>query len=215
MSQEKKPSVDWDLIEIDYRAGVKTLEQMGLDHGVTKGRISQVAKKKGWTRDINAKIKAKADAKVNEAAVNAKLNEPKRRLAEQDVVEANAELQYRVRMEHRRDIGRTRSLFVNLLGELEDITTKEGQRLAEEMFELLAPQEDEDNTAAMRRYENLRKKFDQVVGMSGRIDSAKKLTEMLEKLVKMERDAFGIKDEGDKGSGGYEDLLAQIGGGIR
>lgn len=212
MSQEKKPSVDWDLIEIDYRAGVKTLEQMGLDHGVTKGRISQVAKKKGWTRDINAKIKAKADAKVNEAAVNAKLNEPKRRLAEQDVVEANAELQYRVRMEHRRDIGRTRSLFVNLLGELEDITTKEGQRLAEEMFELLAPQEDEDNAAAMRRYENLRKKFDQVVGMSGRIDSAKKLTEMLEKLVKMERDAFGIKDEGDKGSGGYEDLLAKIGG---
>lgn len=211
MSEEQKRQVDWDLIEIDYRAGVKTLEQMGLDHGVTKGRISQVAKKKGWTRDINAKIKAKADAKVNEAAVNAKLNEPKRRLAEQEVVEANAELQYRVRMEHRRDIGRTRTLFVNLLGELEDITTKEGQRLAEEMFELLAPQQDEDNAAAMRRYEALRKKFDQVVGMSGRIDSAKKLTEMLEKLVKMERDAFGIKDESEK-SGGYEDLLAQIGG---
>ena len=206
----EKVAVDWEALEPHYRSGVRSLKELGKEFGCSDAAIVKHAKRNGWERDLSAKIKAKAEAKVSAAAVSAEVS-ANRKVREQEVVEANAELQYRVRMEHRRDIGRTRTLFVNLLGELEDITTKEGQRLAEEMFELLAPQQDEDNAAAMRRYEALRKKFDQVVGMSGRIDSAKKLTEMLEKLVKMERDAFGIKDESEK-SGGYEDLLAKIGG---
>jgi len=48
--------IDWDLVEAEFRAGVKTLDQIGKDHGITKGRISQVAKAKGWVRDLSAKI---------------------------------------------------------------------------------------------------------------------------------------------------------------
>jgi len=56
---EAKKAINWKAVELDFRAGVKSLEQIGLENGVTKGRISQVAKRDGWTRDLKNRIKAK------------------------------------------------------------------------------------------------------------------------------------------------------------
>lgn len=182
---------DWDLIEVDYRAGIKTLQQIGDDHGVSKGRISQVAKAKNWARDLSAKIQAQADAKVQAQAAREKLNtealndpakQAKRRLVESDVVEANADVQFRIRMEHRQDIGRTRLLFRTMLEELEVASSTDGQTLMAAMAEATAA----EDPAAMRRL------LDKITSGPNRIDSAKKLTDVLEKVVKLEREAFGI-----------------------
>ncbi len=48
---------------------------------------------------------------------------------EQQVVDANAEVQYRIRIEHRQDISRTRSLLRTVLEELEVASSLEGQEL--------------------------------------------------------------------------------------
>ena len=195
-----KPPVNWKAVELEYRAGIKSLEQIGKEHGVTKGRISQIATRDAWTRDLRNRIQAKADARVNEAAVNEGLNAKQDRLAEKTIVEANAELQYRIRMEHRQDIGRTRKLFAALMDEVE--LTTDNRALFEELGELMR---NPDDNGQDKRNEIYAK----VIGMTSRIDSTKKLTEVLEKVIKMEREAFGI-DSGESDKASVDLLLKKI-----
>lgn len=55
----KEPSArshaDWDLVEIAYRAGIKTLRQIADEHGVTHGAVNKRAKTRGWTRESGVK----------------------------------------------------------------------------------------------------------------------------------------------------------------
>lgn len=205
MSANKKPSADWVAIEIEFRAGIKSLEQIGKEFGVTKGRISQIAKRDQWTRDLNKRIKAKADARVNESAVNKALNAKRDRLAESTVVDANADLQFRIRMEQRTDITRSRTLFGKLMDELEQTT--DNKELFEQLGELLDKSgENADGKMVMDR---LNETYRKVISMTGRVDSAKKLTEILEKVVKLEREAFGIESD-DKGLSSVDTLLKKI-----
>lgn len=212
MTEKIKRVIDWDSVEAHYRAGIRSLKDIGNEYGVSDAGILKRAKVHGWSRNLAAKIKAKADAKVSAAAVSAEVSAAKS-ANESAVVEANAELQYRIRIEHRQDIGRTRKLFQTLLSEVEAASTSDGQGLIDQLFELLNDKPDPDSADADRkRYDAMRKKLDLVLSTSGRIDSAKKLTEMLEKLVKLEREAFGIVNEDEGKAGTVDDLLAKMRG---
>lgn len=71
---------DWERIELDYRAGVKTLRQIAGEHGTTHTSIGKRAKRDGWERDLAAKIQAKADVLVSKSAVSKQVStETKRR----------------------------------------------------------------------------------------------------------------------------------------
>ena len=76
--------IDWEKIEIDYRAGIKPLRQIAEEHGITHGAVNKRAKRDEWTRDLSAKIQSKADAKVSKAAVSAEVSAAK--LATEQVV---------------------------------------------------------------------------------------------------------------------------------
>jgi hypothetical protein len=183
---------DWDLIEVDYRAGIKTLRQIADEHGITHGAVNKRAKTRGWTRDLTAKIQAAAEAKVSKAAVSSEVS-AQRLATENQVVEANADVQFRIRMEHRQDIGRTRLLFRTMLEELEVASSTEGRALMAAMADastLPGPDETEESRAA--RVAMMRRLLDKITSGPNRIDSAKKLTDVLEKVVKLEREAFGI-----------------------
>lgn len=186
----RRSDVDWAAVERSFRTGIDSLELIGKEYGVTKGRISQIAKRDGWTRDLNKKIKAKADARVNKAALNRELNAKTDRLAEKRIVEANADLQFKIRMQHRKDISRSRSLFQKLMDELEATTdNKDLFQMLGELLDESGPNKD-GKWVADKQNELYRK----VISMSTRVDSAKKLIEILEKTVKLEREAFGIDD---------------------
>lgn len=207
-----KAEIDWELAERHYRAGILSLRQIADECGITEGAVRKRAKKDQWTRNLSAKIQQRAEEKVRKAAVRI----PSTQLtpvSEKQVVEENAELQYRIRMEHRQDIGRTRKLFQALLGEVEAASSIEGQGLINQLFQLLNDEPDPDSADADRkRYDAMRKKLELVLSTTGRIDSAKKLTEMLEKLVKLEREAFGIITEAEGKGGSVDDLLAKMRG---
>lgn len=210
MAENNKPAVDWIQIEVDYRAGVKPLRQIAEEHGITHGAVNKRAKRDGWTRDLKAKIQAVAEAKVSKAAVSAEVS-MQRVVTEQQVVEANAEVQYRVRMEHRQDIGRARGLFRTMLEELETASDKEGQALIEQLVEVMNPAaEGESEDAASRRQARMQRLLNRVLGSPERIDSGKKLVDMLEKVVRLEREAFGIDDK--EGGSEVDKLLAKIHG---
>jgi hypothetical protein len=189
MNNENKPAVDWLAIEVDYRAGIKPLRQMGIENGISHVAISKRAAKESWSRDLMARIKARADDQINKAAVN-KVDNAKKAVTEKQVVEANADLQCRVRMAHRQDISRSRALFSRLLAELELLTDNKG--LFAQLGALMATSDDDP-----AKTDKLGQLYSKVISLPGRVDSAKRLVETLEKLVRMEREAFGIdKDDG-------------------
>ncbi len=80
---------DWERIELDYRAGVKTLRQIAGEHGTTHTSIGKRAKRDGWERDLAAKIQAKADVLVSKSAVSKQVS-TETKVSERQVVEANA-----------------------------------------------------------------------------------------------------------------------------
>lgn len=183
----EKKRIDWEAVEILYRAGLLSLREIAEEHGITHGAINKRAKRDGWTRNLEARIRAKADAAVSRAAVSEEVSAQKL-VTERVIVEANAELQYRIRIEHRQDIGRTRKLFQNLLGELEITTDNVG--LFERLGELLDESGEDENGKS--RQDKLNEIYRKVISLGGRVDSSKKLIEMLEKVIRLEREAFNI-----------------------
>lgn len=205
---EPKKSPDWLVIEADYRAGIKPLRQIAEEHGITHGAVNKRAKRDEWTRDLGAKIAAQAEALVSKAAVSTEVSAAKK-ITEKAIVDAAANVQYTVRMEHRADIKRSRALFQSLLGELEAVGAARGRELLDALAESLVAEEGEDEDAARRRQTRNRKLLADIHALPGRIDSAKRLSEMLERLVRLEREAFGISndDGGDSGRGSAKTVI--------
>jgi hypothetical protein len=112
------PSIDWDALEPHYRAGTRSLKDLGKEFGCSDAAIIKHARKEGWTRNLRGKIQAKADAKVSAAAVAAETGKTK--VTESIRVEVESEVQARVRLSHRTDIQRGKRITNALMTELEE-----------------------------------------------------------------------------------------------
>jgi hypothetical protein len=183
-----KPAPDWERIELDYRAGIKTLRQIAEEHGITHGAINKRAKRDGWERDLSERIHAKADALVSRAAVSSPVSADTR-MKEQAVVDANAHAVADVRLAHRRDIHRARRLTNALLDELERQTDPDTLVLLEELGELLKNPDEKTGR------DRLNEVYQAVISLPERSKTMKVLAESLQKLVDMERQAFGMNDK--------------------
>lgn len=181
-----KPEVDWEAIEGDFRAGVLSLREIAALHpGTNHVAITRRAKKEGWVRDLNAKIKARADELVTRAAVTADVTE-QQKATERQVIEANAERIAQVRGEHRGDIQRLRNLALGLLAELEGQSADPA--LLEELGEMLRKPDD-------KGVDKLNDLYQKIISTPSRIDSAKKLAETLKAAIGLEREAYGLDDK--------------------
>lgn len=95
-----KPNTDWESIEREYRAGQLSLSTIGEMYGVSKGRISQKAKEEGWTQDLGSRIRARAEAKLNEKLINAQVNAESKALSDDERVAVGAEALANIIGEH-------------------------------------------------------------------------------------------------------------------
>lgn len=222
MSEEGKSpngTPDWEVIERNYRAGIMSLREIAAHDGnVTEGAIRKRAKRDLWTRNLAPKIQQKAEELVRKEAVR----RPSTQLtpaSEKEVVEANAELQYRIRMEHRTDIGKTRGLFKKLLEEVESATDEKDSLKAfltkaadmvDRALEDVTEKLDISETRGLLK--DIRDDVHKLTSLSNRIEQTKKLTEVLEKLVRLEREAFGISNEESGGGSSIDDLLSKVHG---
>ncbi|MVT36786.1 hypothetical protein GO497_02875 [Acidovorax citrulli] len=184
----RSPRRTGERIELDYRAGIKTLRQIAEEHGITHGAINKRAKRDGWERDLSEKIHAKADALVSRAAVSTPVSADTR-IKEQAVVDANAHAVADVRLAHRRDIHRARRLTNALLDELERQTDPDTLVLLEELGELLKNPDEKTGR------DRLNEVYQAVISLPERSKTMKVLAESLQKLVDMERQAFGMNDK--------------------
>lgn len=183
MTERKK--VDWEAVEIQYRAGIRSLKDIGSEFGVSDAGILKRAKRDGWVRDLKSKIRAKADAKVSASLVSGEVS-AKTKVAEAAVIEAESTVQARIRLTHRTDIARARSLVMSLLGEVEAQT--DDPELFDRLGELVV---DTGSDAESRLLDAYRR----VISTPGRIDGMKKLADALKTLITLEREAYGLADE--------------------
>ena len=179
-------NVDWPAIERDFRAGLLSLRELGKVHGLGHVTIKKRADREGWTRDLAAKIQAKAESIVNASMVNSKENSGDR-VSERQTVEVNGNLVADVRLRHRSDISRLRALSMSLLAELEQQTTDPA--LLKQFTEMMrAP-----NEFGADRLNDMMQK---IVSLPNRADTVKKLAETLRIALGLEREAWGMDLKG-------------------
>ena len=110
----QRKQLDWEKIEVEYRAGVLSLRELAKKYGCVEGAIRRRAKAYGWDRDLSARIEQAVRTKIVRTSVRTEAD----KATDREIVEANAEAILRVRMEHRSDIqvakGRVSDLFARL-----------------------------------------------------------------------------------------------------
>ena len=199
-----KPT-DWERIELDYRAGIKTLRQIADEHGISHVAVAKRAKRDGWTRDLAGKIQAKADELVNKSLVTSAVT-AETKIAEKAVIDANAQAVADIRLAHRSDIRRARNLTNSLLAELEAQTDPSTLSMLHELGELLRS---EDDNGQDRRNDLYMK----VISLSERSKTMKTLADSLRVVVDMERTAFSMDKDQGPGADPLTSLLKTITGG--
>lgn len=169
-AKPKRTPTDWEAVERDFRAGILTYAEMAIRHGVSKGRISQVAKRDGWTQDLSKKIRAKAEAKLNAATVNAELN-AERAASVAETVEIGAQVIVNIKLAHRSSINKARQMVEKLMAELEaesDRKPKEAKEDGEKDLPLMP--------------------------LGAKVTVLKSLAESMRTLIGLERESFGLDE---------------------
>lgn len=188
--QTPKPQIDWERIELDYRAGVKSLREIADGSGTSHVNIAKRAKAQGWVRDLTKKIEAKANELVNKASVNTPVNNASP-AAEKATVEAVASTQATIRLAHRADIERARRICMSMMAELEQ-QGSDGALMAE-AADILRSTPPEEMTKEKRA--KLAEAAAKAGSLQARSSVMRSLSESLKVLIALERQAFGIREE--------------------
>lgn len=195
---------DWERIECEYRAGVKSIRQIAQEFGVSDGAIRKRAKKEEWERDLNGKIEAKADAIVRKEAVRTKvLASESFKTTEKETIEANANLVASVRITHRKDIEKARTMTMSLFDELEQMIGIEQVDLLAQLGELMYKPND-------KGIDKLNDLYMKIIQMPNRVNSLKQLTDSLKTVIGLEREAFNLNQPESKGEDPFTAMLNRI-----
>ena len=198
----EKKVIDWEKIELDYRAGIKSLRQIAGEHDIAESAIRRRAKQYEWVRDLSEKIKAKADDIVRKESVRSSVR-TKTTISEKDTIDANANEVASVRLAHRKDIQRSRKIAMSLFDELEMMVGQENVKLLEMLGELMWSPDDKGNDKVNDLYMK-------IISMPGRVKSMKDLSDTLKTLIALERQAFGLDDENNKPVDALTALLERV-----
>ena len=192
-------SVDWDAIEPQWRAGIKTKLQMSEEFGVSRAAMDKHFAKLGIDRDLTEKIRAKAEALVTQAQVTREVT-AESVATERDIVDANAMMQADAVLGQRKDISRSRGVVKKLFAELE--TQLDCAEDFAKLGDLMASPDDNGT-------DKLNELYRKVMSLPSRVDSAKKLADALRVLIELERKVLRIKDDT-----GLEDAAKKFGDGV-
>lgn len=119
-----KRQIDWEKIELDYRAGIMSIREIASKHGITDTAIRKKAKAQDWVRDVSAKIQAKADKLVRIQEVRKEVrNSQQYKQTEKQLIDENAQIIADIRLSHRKDFIRFKKTIEELQSELDELNT--------------------------------------------------------------------------------------------
>jgi hypothetical protein len=166
----KAPSANLVSLELAYRTTNATLEVLGKAHGITKGRVSQLASEFGWERgDLQGRVRGRADAKVAEKEAR----DAEVEAGTEAAVEASAVVMANTILRERKDVARMMDVVGSLLGELEVQSAKAKAKPGEPAGEVGI----------------------KVEPLAVRIDNTRKLVETAKTLITLERHVLNISPD--------------------
>ena len=188
----KKQGVDWERIELNYRAGIKTLRDIASEHDISHVAINKRAKRDGWIRDLTAKIQAKAAELVNRSLVNKSVTK-EQKILESEIVTANAVNNATIEIKQRADVTFGRGVINSLMQELKEQIDKRVELV--DLGEMMRNPDVYGN-------DKLNDQYMKMISFGGRVDSAKKLAdankvqvELERRVYKLDTDPFGDVDK--------------------
>lgn len=181
---QERDDVDWERIQIQYRAGALSLREIAALHpGTNHVQITRRAKKEGWTRDLSEQTRIAASQVVLNSVAGSNLTE-------EQIIAQGANAILRVKQLHRRGISKTRRTLRKLMDEVAEQTSN--KRLFEQLGDLMSdPEGNKDK---------LNEIYHKCLSLPSRVDSARKLASALKDVVDMERKAYNIDAEPTTGA---------------
>lgn len=113
-----RKKIDWEAIEREYRAGIKSVCEIASEYNCTEGAIRYRAKTRGWQRELASKIRKRIREKL------LRNNLRKDNVKDEEIVEASSDEGVQLVFSHRKDIAALRELETNLIEELKNNPTK-------------------------------------------------------------------------------------------
>jgi hypothetical protein len=201
MTKEKR-AIDWKRIELDYRAGIRTLRAIAEEHGITHGAINKRAKAEGWPRDLSEKIKSAAQDKVSKALVSRVVSK-EALVTERQVVEANAEIIAQADLINRKDV----LLALNVSrSQLEEVATLCEPDLRGRLIALGEACEIKDTD----RPDKANELYRYIISLAGRVKLSKEIAAAHGVYIPMQRKILKLDEEGDKSQSNLDALIARI-----
>lgn len=176
--------VNWEKVELAYRANVKSVAQIAKEFGIKDSTLRSRAKRNGWSRDLAKRIRLEANKIVNADAVKREVG--RLESIENTTVEENAKLTASIRISHREDIGKARALSMMLLEDLKAQIGADNRARLEDLF-IAALQAEVVDVSALEAYER-------VTSVSNHVRTLKDLADIMTKFVALERQAYGLDD---------------------
>jgi hypothetical protein len=202
MTESSKPQVDWFIVEKEYRAGIRPLRDIAADAGITEGAIRKRAKRDGWSRDLQAKIQAKAEEKVRKEAVRT-VSTQLTPADERTVIEVNAEVIAQADLLNREDVMRGISVSRNMLDELDALSDPRFR----ERLEWLGEEMRAPNSAGIDKLNDL---YKYIVDLSGRVKMAKDIAASLGVYIPMQRKILKLDAEASGNQAAVDEILRRI-----
>ena len=171
-------------MEAEWRAGIKPVQQLSKEYGVSRAAIIKHWDKLEIERDLSAKIQAKADALVTQAQVTREVT-AESRVTETEIVLENAAQAAAIRLGHRADIKRMRVIIAAQMEELEASSGPEQAQRLRDLGELMRSENDNGS-------DKLNDIYRAVIGLPDRSRVAKQLAETLRIAIDLERREFGM-----------------------
>lgn len=176
----------WSKVEEAYTNSSESVRQISIKFTVTEKSIDKRAKRFGWVRDFEERVKSRARKVANERIANAEgLNK-----TEDELIEDISQKQADLISNHRTVIGKHQGLSGNLLDELCCISDNI------EDFEKLGEIMDRRGDEGLKN-DSLNDIYRKVISLASRIDSSKKLAEAIKVDIGLERQAFGISNDAE------------------
>ncbi|MFW9595411.1 MAG: hypothetical protein ACMV1D_07915 [Macromonas sp.] len=210
-TKPRAAAVDWLIVEKDYRAGIKNLRQIGTENGVTEGAIRKRAKRDGWTRDLGARIQAKAEdlvrkEEVRKVGTQTNLDVP----TERQVVEANAHAVAHVDLTNRKDVLRGMDVSRQHIEELAALNDPTFRDRLVWLGEVMDESGVDDETGKLVK-DKANELYRYIIDMPGRVKMAKEVAAAVGVYVPMMRKIYKLDAEAKEGASSIEDLLRAMG----
>ncbi len=199
---QKKPRkpVDWEAVEREYRAGIRSLRDIATEYCCTEGAIRKKAKALEWERDISAKVAAKADALVRKQEVRNEVR-TEAAISEREQINASAQMMADKVIGQREDIKRARAM-VQRLWELVDAELDHPEEL-KRLGELLATPDENGN-------DKLNDMYFAAIGLPQQIKNAKLLADALKVLIELERKVLRLDEQKPVESNPLAEMLRAV-----